>query len=271
MHLATPSTLLGSQSVPRFFGFGYAGSCQSALEVGGDFYEVLPLSDHALLLAVADVMGKGSGAALVAGTVRTLLEALIEPNLCPAKSLIELNELMFEQLSDADMFVTLQLAVADLHRRELHVASAGHCPLLLSTPHQRTQAIAPDGMPLGICHDSYYSSHVMAIPSYASILLYTDGITEARNPRGSFFGQTRLETWLRRAGANCSSADQRKVSLLKELLLFQGSPRGIDDQTFVILADETPRSAPALPRPSSSWSLPWPDFLPAVGPAQSCR
>ena len=62
-------------SVPRFFGFGYAGFCQSAMEVGGDFFAVCPLSERSLLLAVADVMGKGSAAALflflVSGTGQT--------------------------------------------------------------------------------------------------------------------------------------------------------------------------------------------------------
>lgn len=271
-HLASPPPVQPAlEHASRFFGFGYAGSCQSALEVGGDFYEILPLSEHSLLLAVADVMGKGTGAALVAGTLRTLLNALVEPNFCPARSLTELNELMFEQLSTADMFITVQLAVADLHYRELQVANAGHCPLLLSAPHHRTQTIAPDGMPLGICSDTTYVCETVPIPSFASLLLYTDGVTEARNQAGSFFGQPRLENWLRGWVARSSTAHQLKQSLLTELVTFQGGHRAADDQTFLILADETPRSCDAASDDHTQWFLPWSYLAATAGPARSSR
>ncbi|HTL17492.1 MAG TPA: PP2C family protein-serine/threonine phosphatase, partial [Patescibacteria group bacterium] len=229
------------------------------------------LSEHAVLLAVADVMGKGPGAALFAGTLRTLVRALGEPNLCPARSLTELNELMFEQLSSADMFITMQLAVADLHRRELKVANAGHCPLLLSTPRCRTSAIAPEGMPLGICSDASYSVETVPLPSGASVLLYTDGITEARNRAGRVFGQPRLEDWLRRAVARSSTAEQLKHDLLSELDGFRHGDRALDDQTFLILADETPRQTEVPWFYNPRWFLPCSVGRGSGGQAHSCR
>ncbi len=89
MHLVDPPPIVPvvAPSLPRFFGFGYAGSCQSAMEVGGDFFEVCPLSESSLLLAVADVMGKGSAAALFAGTLRTLVHAVVVLDPCLARTL----------------------------------------------------------------------------------------------------------------------------------------------------------------------------------------
>lgn len=258
MHLRAPHpTHTVTRNVPGIFGFGYAGSCQSAMDVGGDFFDVLPISDGSVLMAVADVMGKGPGAALFAGTLRTLLRALVEPNLCPARVLSELNELLFDQLSSADIFITLQLAVADLHRRELHVANAGHCPLLISAPQRPTRVVAPDGMPLGICPEAVFMSESVAIEPLASVLLYTDGVTEARNIAGTFFGQSRLEWWLGQAVERSSTARQLKRSLLLELATFQGGSGATDDQTFLILADETPRPVEADPRDNQGWFLPW--------------
>lgn len=272
MQLVEPPPILPivAPSVPRFFGFGYAGFCQSAMEVGGDFFEVCPLSESSLLLVVADVMGKGSGAALFAGTLRTLVHAVAVPNLCPARTLRELNELMFEQLSSAEMFITLQLAVADLHQRQLHVANAGHCPLLISSPNQPVLPVAPEGIPLGICSDARFSSQTLQIDSFSSILMYTDGVTEARDSAGSFFGQSRLEDWFVRALAqDCTAADLKR-NLLQELFRFQGRQQASDDQTFLILSDETPRLTPPQPADVSRWFLPWTYGRRAGRPAHAC-
>lgn len=271
MHLVDPPPIMPvvAPSLPRFFGYGYAGSCQSAMEVGGDFFEVCPLSESSLLLAVADVMGKGSGAALFAGTLRTLVHAVVVPNLSPARTLRELNDLMFEQLSEAEVFVTLQLAVADLRQRQLHVANAGHCPLLISAPNQPAKAVAPEGIPLGIRPDAQFSSQTVQIDPFSSILMYTDGVTEARDSTGSFFGQPRLEHWFGRALAQNSTAAELKRGLLQELFRFQGCRQASDDQTFLILSDETPRLN-IQPADAARWFLPWTYGRRAGRAARSC-
>lgn len=244
-------------NIPGFFGFGHAGSCQSAMEVGGDFYEVWPLSETSLILAVADVMGKGPAASLYAGTLRTLVHALLHPSLCPAQALTELNQLMFEQLASGEVFITVQLAVADLQHRQLRIANAGHCPLLISTPGQAARCVAPEGMPLGICADASYCSETVPIESYCSLIMYTDGITEARNRNGSLFGQARLERWFRQALERGCKASDFKRSLLHEMAQFQCGQPASDDQTFLILSDETPREEPLLAGNSTRWFLPW--------------
>ncbi len=231
-------------SVPRSFGFGLAGACHGAFGFGGDFYDVVQLSDSSLLMVVADVMGKGLAASLFANSLRTLVRTVARPDGCPSQWLRDLNGLMFEQLSGADMFVTVQLVVADLRRRQLRIGNAGHCPLLVSDGLHRTKAIAPDGMPLGIQMDTEFEEECVPLDPFSSVLLYTDGLTEARDHQGQFFGQERLASWFDREVRANQTSDQLRENLLEELNHFQGGAHPTDDQTLLFLSDETPRAHP---------------------------
>lgn len=249
---------------PQLRGFGVAGSCRGAAEASGDFFDVLALSDGLLLLAIADVMGKGLPAALFAGSLRTLLRAVANPWTGPARLLAELNDLMFDDLSNADVFITLQLVRADLHRRTLTVANAGHCPLLVCDAMGQASAVAPDGMPLGIQADAGFVDEPVAFPRFGSVLLYTDGVTEAPNMAGRLFGQSRLENWLSRGVRTRRTANQLKASLLTELLTFQDNQAPPDDQTFLILSDESPHPVVQLPVDLFSATAQLARFVPAI-------
>jgi phosphoserine phosphatase RsbU/P len=249
--MATPWLIsLPTPSTPRQAfspGFGCASWCRGAMSLGGDLCEVTPISEHSLLIVVADVMGKGILAALFASSMRSLVRMLAGPGLEPADCLAKLNQLMFEQLSSAETFITAQVVVADLRRRRLVVGNAGHCPLLLSDGALRLEAIAPHGLPLGVQRDAVFAAQCVELPRFASALLYTDGITEARNPSGELFGQDRLERWFTTGTADQLTASELKHSLLRELKAFRGSCPADDDQTFIILSDEIPRGKPARP------------------------
>src|SRR5436309_4176790 len=146
------------KTVPQLPGFGLAGYCESARQVGGDFYDVVKVSDHSLLMIIADVMGKGIPAAMFAATLRSLLRALPELTHHPSELLSRVNRLLFDELSDVDMFITAQLAYVDAKQRRLVTASAGHCPLLLAVAgNVAGTSLAPEGMPLGILPDTPFS------------------------------------------------------------------------------------------------------------------
>ena len=249
-------SLVGASTLAAYApSYGFAGSSRSALEVGGDLFDVVPLGENSTLLVMADVMGKGLPASLFAASLRTLVRALAKPGGRPLEWLTELNDLMFEQLSNEDVFITAQLVLADFLNHELRVANAGHCPLLISDGIHRTRAIAPEGMPLGIQRYTAFSEERVRLQPFSSTLLYTDGVTEARDDTGSFFGQAHLEQWLHGAVANGFNSVQLKQSLLQELVEFQGTSSPADDQTFLILCDETPRSAGLLGGDDLQWSL----------------
>ena len=226
------------KTVPQLPGFGLAGYCESARQVGGDFYDAVKLSDHALLLIIADVMGKGIPAAMFAAILRSLLRALPELTNQPSELLSRVNRLLFDELSEVDMFITAQLVYVDIRKRRLITASAGHCPLLLAVAGDaEVKMLSPEGMPLGILPDTPFTDETAELPRNCRVLLYTDGLTEARNARGDLFGQERLLEWLKETTTRPRKAEELKDELAAELAKFQANTSLKDDQTFLIMAE----------------------------------
>jgi serine phosphatase RsbU (regulator of sigma subunit) len=226
------------KSIPRLPEYGLAGFCESAHQVGGDFYDVIKINDDSLLLIIADVMGKGIPAAMFAAILRSLLRAVPEWMNQPAALLGRVNRLLFEELSGVDMFITAQLVYVDSRARKITAASAGHCPVLLAVDGDgNVKSLSPEGLPLGILPDTTFSNHTEILPKKCRVLLYTDGLTEARNESGEFFGQERLMRWFRSAARSKKTAEELKDDLAGELIGFQSSTTLSDDQTFLIMAE----------------------------------
>jgi serine phosphatase RsbU (regulator of sigma subunit) len=220
--------------LPRLPGFSVAGFCRSAREVGGDFYDVLPINDFSALLVIADVMGKGIPAAMFASILRSLLRAAPELAGEPAALLTRVNRQLFPELSGVDMFITAQLAFIDAGRRKLVTASAGHCPLAVAHRHE-VKTFSPEGMPLGILPDTTFQDECVELPENCRVLLYTDGLSEATNAKREHFGDERLMRWLQHTTDMPRTADELKAELLRELDSHQSSAGVNDDQTFLIV------------------------------------
>ncbi|HEY1490068.1 MAG TPA: SpoIIE family protein phosphatase, partial [Verrucomicrobiae bacterium] len=219
------------QELPQLPGFELAALCRSADQVGGDFYDVLKLSDHTALLVIADVMGKGVLAAMFAAILRAVLRATPELNREPAALLSRVNRVLFDELSEVDMFITAQLAFVDVRARKLIVGSAGHCPLLIADV-SGVRSLSPEGMPLGILADTVFVNETVALPQHCRVLLYTDGLTEAMNAAGERFGQERLMEWLNHTRG---PANELQMDLANRLAEFQLKSGLNDDQTFLII------------------------------------
>lgn len=240
------------RSLPQLRHFGLAANWESARQVGGDFYDAIPLSDHSMLLVVADVMGKGVPAAMFATIMRSLLRAMAGRLHHPARLLKRLNELLYEELSTVGMFITAQLVFIDLERRLLVAASAGHCPILIRSG-DAVRTLRVTGTPLGILPDSKYRQHTASLAAPAGVLLYTDGLTESLNASGDMFGHDRLADWFRQTIAQPRTADQLRDELATDLSRFRSGAPLRDDQAFLILSElpisAQPESAPfQIPR-----------------------
>ena len=220
--------------IPQLPGFGLAAFCRSAREVGGDFYDVLKIDEHSLLLVIADVMGKGMPAAMFAASLRSLLRASPELTRQPAALLSRVNRLLFQELSDVDMFITAQLALVDARTRKIVTASAGHCPLAVAGA-GTVRTFSPEGMPLGIKADTVFEDETADLPSGCRVLMHSDGLTESFDANQVQFGQQRLLDWLGRATAG-RNAEQLRDELVAELDRHQSQAALLkDDQTFLLL------------------------------------
>jgi serine phosphatase RsbU (regulator of sigma subunit)/anti-sigma regulatory factor (Ser/Thr protein kinase) len=223
--------------LPQIPGFDLAGYCESAHQVGGDFYDVLKFDGESLLLIVADVMGKGLPAAIFAAILRSLLRAVPEWTNQPAHLLSRVNRLLFSELSGVDMFITAQLVFVNAAERKLVAASAGHCPMLLANSRQPgVKLLSPEGLPLGIVPEASFGAQVEDLSVQSRLLLYTDGLTEARNGAGQFYGHERLVDWFKSRLGRPQTAEELKNELAGELANFQGGASIQDDQTFLIMA-----------------------------------
>lgn len=123
-------SLLPSQ-IPSLPKLSVAGHSRSAREVGGDFYDVIPMKEYGVLMVMADVMGKGIPAAMFATILRSLIRAAPEFARHPELLMYRLNRFIQPDLSRVDMFITCMILFADLEEQVLKVANAGHCPLLV--------------------------------------------------------------------------------------------------------------------------------------------
>jgi serine phosphatase RsbU (regulator of sigma subunit)/anti-sigma regulatory factor (Ser/Thr protein kinase) len=232
--------LLLPRSLPQVAGFGLAGGWHSAREVGGDFYDAITLGSHSLLLMMVDVMGKGVPAALFATTLRGLLRGLASRSADPGQLLGNLNRLLHKELSAVNMFMTVQIAHVDFASRRITAAGAGHCPLLVAQPGRRAvTALTTHGVPIGVLPDTTYTNSSEILSSPATVLLYTDGLTDSRDAEGRMYGHTRLMEWMKANAVPGRTAAELRDLLTAELASYRGNLDMTDDQAFLVLAEET--------------------------------
>jgi phosphoserine phosphatase RsbU/P len=233
------------QGPVRMQGLALMGYCEPAREVGGDYYDFLRLDDHRLGVLIADVAGKGTSAALYMAELKGLMLSLSQRHRSPRALLIDANRIMAQQL-DPRSFITMTYLVIDLEARTLTHARAGHCPLLhLPAPDgspPRIRTLTPDGLVLGLQIDNGETFERLleevTIPLAAGDLfvLFTDGVTEATNDAGEWFGDRRLATLIEDHGA--LPFDQLRERMLREVEVFAGAQAQHDDMTWVLVRVE---------------------------------
>ncbi len=227
------------ESLPDLGGFQLAASCESAREVGGDFYDVISLKDGCFVIVIADVMGKGIPAALFAAILRSLIRALPERSREPATLMATVNQILYGDLSGVDMFITAQVVFVDPKGGIAKVANAGHCPaLFLHGDHKEVESVCPEGMPLGVLDDTVFTEATVELKGAGRILVYTDGVTEAADSSGEQFGDERLGEWFLTAESQGSGAEFFKNHLLERVRAFIGEEAPRDDMTFIVAAQK---------------------------------
>lgn len=227
-------SLLPAQ-VPVCPPFSLAATCQSALQIGGDFYDVIPAGNRAALLVIADVMGKGVPAALFATVLRSTIRSMGHLFTQPGELLGAVNKTLFPDLSRVDMFITAKVVYLDPQRGGMISANAGHCPMIFWGTGLEKSVPTPVGFPLGIEAGTVYRQAVNALPPGAAVLMYTDGLNEGRNAVGEQFGEARLRQSVGEAAARSRDAEGAKNLLLHRLEDFRGAAPLTDDQTFILI------------------------------------
>jgi sigma-B regulation protein RsbU (phosphoserine phosphatase) len=179
--------------LPQLEGFDIGATMVPARMVGGDFYDVIPLGSDRLAIVIGDVSGKGVPAALFMALTRSLLRAEAKPDVSPAKVLLRVNQLLLT-MNEKNMFVTILYGVLDAKTGEFYYVRAGHEPLMLWD--KDGKLISPEfghGQIIAILPDPTLESQTITLPPGATLLLYTDGVTETTDRNGDFFDYKGIE------------------------------------------------------------------------------
>ena len=194
MELATQIQLsLLPSEPPTMAGIESACRCIPAEHVGGDYFDWFRRGDTTVDLLVADVSGHSVGAALIMVETRSVLRAQVQSAQGPGSMLAALNRLLYEDLTRAELFISMFYATFDSSSKRLTYASAGHNkPLLIKGESGEVVELDAEGMILGIRPEIAFEELSLELAEGDLILFYTDGITEAADAAGELFGNERL-------------------------------------------------------------------------------
>lgn len=222
------------QELPRIEGFDLFAANQPSLEVSGDYYDVLPWGkDGAVALVLADVSGKGVPAALVMSNIQACLHSQA---LRPAESLCDwmsaLNRQLFASMRPGT-FVTLFFAVIAASQRSLVYINAGHNPPLLLRAGHQPQTLETGGLIVGALPQAEYDQGEVVLQPGDLLVMYTDGVTEARSPGDEEFGEERFGRLLNEVRELPAEAIGRRI--FEEVRRYTGLESQADDVTLVVL------------------------------------
>lgn len=213
----------------------------AADEVGGDYYDIIEIEKDKFGLIIADVSGKGTSAAFQMAQMKGVFHSLASQKLSPPQFITQAN-IALSNCLEKTSFITATYFDIDSSKKTIEFSRAGHCPtLMFCSETDETNYLQSDGMGLGIVRNSSYAKYVHSTTlSYNegdTMLLYTDGITEAKNEKGEQFGDDRLRDSFHSHAKKAPT--QIKEALKRDLASFTGELPIDDDYTMVVVKFNT--------------------------------
>ena len=221
--------------LPDISGVSVTGHCESALSIGGDFYDLIPYGNEGYFFVVGDVMGKGVASSMIAAVCRSVVRSLSDFHQSPARMLDRVAVQMFEDLERLELFVTMAAGVVDVSKGIIRVASAGHCPVIISKLGGEFTEACPEQPPVGIEKTPSFTEYEIPLQPGMRILAYSDGLTDPRSQRPSFESEAAVATWFSSAAATAPHVNSLKSTLLKRLGHTTDPNTLADDQTFLLI------------------------------------
>lgn len=231
---------------PQVEGYDIAGKSSPSHWVGGDYFDFIPIADHCLALCLGDVSGKGLPAALLMANLQAITRSQTQPGVCCREAVGRSNNLLAHN-TDWGKFATLFHAILDSSTHQLHFCCAGHNhPILLSvgSPPRRLQT---GGLVLGFAQDSVYEEEIIDLRPGDTMVVFSDGISEARNAADEEFGEDRLLK-IAENNQDLSAAELIDVLFTAVRNYTTDLPQA-DDMTLIVIK----RCNPSEPDPESTW------------------
>lgn len=220
--------------MPNLAGFSLASAWQAAHDVSGDYLAAFKLNESHAALCVADVAGKGFPAALLMSNMQAAMKSLASDNTSPRELCLKLNRLMCGN-TPLCKFVSCFYGDLDLLSRTLTFTNAGHNPPMLMRRDGECVRLDEGGCVIGAFDESNYAERAIRLDQGDKLLLFTDGVTEARNSAGDEFGEERLQECLRSFRGH--NAAELRTMILNQVAEFCSNNFDDDAALMVVIAD----------------------------------
>jgi hypothetical protein len=222
-------------AMPKMSRLDVAARCIPAEVVGGDYYDFVQLDRHRLVLVIGDVSGKGIQASFFMTLTKGFLRSLCREELSPADVLRKMNRLFVES-APRGIFISIVYGIVDVSRGEFRFARAGHNPVIVRRVNGEAVHLQPNGLAIGLDRgvefDRVIQDATVQISDGDTLVFYTDGLSEARNPVSDEFGDQRVIDTVARLDA--TSAQQLLDDVYDEVARFVEGARQHDDMTILV-------------------------------------
>ncbi len=225
------------QKIPALPSLDIAAICEPAMEVGGDYYDIISKEDNMLSVIVGDVSGKGVSAAFYMTMVKGIIKTLAKWVKTPAKILTEVNDIFYAN-SPRHVFVSALYGIFDMNDRTLIFARAGHNPLFVRKQKTKEMELfCPTGIAIGMERGPLFAQKIkeqsVSLESGDIFIFYTDGISEAMNVQGEEFGEERLRELM----TDCAHLSAQEIldKISNAVFNFAGDASQHDDFTMVVV------------------------------------
>jgi phosphoserine phosphatase RsbU/P len=224
------------QGVPTVPGYEFFAHYQPTYEVGGDYYDFVPLAGDRMAIALGDVSGKGVPAALMMAKFSGDTRSCMLTENAPAATATRLNTLLCAAGIE-DKFITLGLCVLDAPTRKLTLTSAGHTPVIIRRADGRAEEIGQEvsGLPLGVMEDSVYQQTEVQLNQGDVVVIYSDGVTDARSPGDELYDSQNNHRLLKRVAQSSGGPVDVGRAILQDIREFSAEHSQADDITLVCL------------------------------------
>ena len=223
--------------IPDIRNLDICGEMISAMQVGGDYYDLLPVngSDSKLFVVIGDVSGKGLSASLYMTKIQTMIQLACTSDRSPREILVDINKRIYSEM-ERNWFVTMSIAYFDLEKNIVKFCRAGHMPLITATngtvESYRTQGIGV-GLEKGEIFESSLIEQELRLMPGQIYAFFTDGVTEAMNEQHDLFGEDKLTTILKNKSTHRSTEIMDEI--WQSVNTFRGTAEVNDDMTMVIV------------------------------------
>lgn len=223
------------KEIPYINGLDISGEMIPAMQVGGDYFDLIPTDKDKLFVVVADVSGKGLSAALYMTKLQTMVESACKPERQPRDILIEINKRIYNSI-EKNWFITMTIALFDLKQNKVNFCRAGHMPVLTVQDSKISQYKTLGlgiGLERGVIFEKTLREEELELKKDQVFAFFSDGVTEAMNEQNDLFSEETLSVLLLNKSTLCSKEILKEV--WQNIKTFRGKAEVNDDMTMVLV------------------------------------